>query len=215
MNALRSNFANRLLKQRGKYSFIETLKPGACVLDVGCGNNSPLRFKSQRPDCRYIGIDIADYNQAVHPGRCADEYILAEPGEFAASIRHFRGQVDAVISSHNIEHCDAPDDVLRAMVEALRQGGRLYLSFPAEASVRFPHRKGTLNFYDDPTHKAVPGWQPTLSALKRMGLHIDFLAARYRAIPLAALGFLLEPFAALFRCNAIAGSTWALWDSSL
>ena len=211
MIGFNANVANRLLKRRGKYAFIASLKPGACVLDVGCGNNSPRRFKRQRPDCRYIGIDVENYRQAAHPESFADEYILSDPAEFAAAIERFRGQMDAVISCHNLEHCNAPEAVLKAMVDSLCPGAKLYLCFPAEASVRFPHRAGGLNFFDNPTHKTLPRWQETISTLRRMGLRIDFLAQRYRPVPLAILGLLLEPFAALLKRNAIAGSTWALY----
>lgn len=78
-------------------------------------------------------------------------YRLAAPEEFALAISEFGG-MDAVVSLHNIEHCDDPAAVLAAIGRALVPGGRLYLALPCEASARFPRRRGTLNFFDDTTH---------------------------------------------------------------
>ena len=205
------NQANRAMKRRGKYAFIAQLQPHAQLLDVGCGNDSPARFKSLRPDCRYIGIDVGNYRQSARPTDYADEYVLVDPAGFAAAIRGYEGQLDSVLSSHNIEHCDAPHEVMEAMLACLKPGGRLYLSFPCEESVHFPKRRGHLNFFDDPTHKAVPDWEGTMSALQQAGMRIHYCAKRYRPLLLAALGVLLEPWSALIGRNGIVGSTWSLY----
>ncbi len=202
---------NRVIKTRGKYAFISRLMPRARVLDVGCGNNSPARFKILRPDCGYIGLDIGNYKHVDSPSDYADDYVLVEPAGFEGAIERYRGQLDAVISSHNLEHCDAPDGVMDAMLACLKPGGKLYLSFPCEESVHFPKRTGNLNFFDDPTHKTVPDWKATQSALKETGMRIEFCAKRYRPMLLAALGLLFEPISALLRRNGVAGSTWSLY----
>ena len=62
----------RLLKRRGMFAFIDSLPPKSTVLDIGCGNNSPIRFKTHRPDCYYIGLDVGDYNQDAHSKNFAD-----------------------------------------------------------------------------------------------------------------------------------------------
>ncbi len=206
-----ANRANRAVKRRGKYAFIAQLQPHSWLLDVGCGNNSPARFKSMRPDCHYIGIDVGDYKLKDRPTDYADEYVVVDPAGFADAIRCYEGQLDSVLSSHNIEHCDAPDGVMNAMLASLKPGGTLYLSFPCEESTHFPRRRGHLNFFDDPTHQAVPDWKATVSALKQAGMRIDFCAKRYRPLLLAALGFLLEPGSALLSRNGIAGYTWSLY----
>jgi SAM-dependent methyltransferase len=205
------NRINQAVKTRGKYAFIARLMPQARVLDVGCGNNSPARFKLLRPDCGYIGLDIGHYRQNEPASDYADEFLLVEPAGFAAAIERYQGQLDAVISSHNLEHCFAPDRVMEAMLAAIRPGGRIYLSFPCEQSVRFPHRKGNLNFFDDPTHRATPDWESTLRTLRRAGMRIDFSAARYRPLLLAVLGLLFEPVSAAMRRNGFAGCTWSLY----
>jgi SAM-dependent methyltransferase len=186
------------------------LPPNSRILDVGCGNNSPKRFKILRPDLHYTGLDIDDYNQTT-PDKFADTYIITQPEHFVSEINKFTGELDAVISAHNIEHCDAPTDVLHAMLAALRPGGRIYLSFPCEASVQFPSRRGCLNFYDDASHHIVPNWQEIISKIRQEGFEIDFSSERYRPIIPALIGFLLEPIGALTKRQMPIGSTWALY----
>jgi SAM-dependent methyltransferase len=193
-----------------KWEFIRRLPHGARVLDIGCGNNSPKWFKNVRPDMYYIGLDIGDYNQEDDAMQCADEYILTTGEGFAESIECFQGQMDAVVSAHNLEHCNDPNRVLIAMAKALKPGGQLYLSFPCEESINFPKRAGTLNFYDDPSHYKVPPWDDTLAALKRCGCTFDFTAKRYRPFPLVLKGLFLEPVSAI-RKRVLSDSIWALY----
>jgi SAM-dependent methyltransferase len=198
------------LRPRGKLAFLRSLPPGARVLDVGCGNNSPRDAKVLRPDLVYTGLDVGDYNQQDSI-RYADSYILVSPAEFANAISAHEGRMDAVVSSHNLEHSDDPAAVLSGMVAALRPGGRLFLAFPCEASVRFPSRRGTLNFFDDATHKTVPVWETVLGTLGTRGIALEYARQRYRPWLLAGLGAALEPLGWLLRRNMPGGSTWALY----
>ena len=203
-------FAMRV-RPRGKYRFIRELPRGATVLDVGCGNSSPVICKALRSDVFYVGIDIEDYNQQASAEEFADEYLVTARDHFWQQIANMQNRFDAAISSHNLEHCDEPEQTLRALLRAIKPRGRVYLSFPCEASVFFPHRKGTLNFHDDPTHSNCPDLSRVLSTLHSEGFDTDFIAARYRPVVLAALGLLLEPVSALLRRVMPLGSTWALY----
>lgn len=198
------------LRTRGKLAFLRSLPEKSRVLDVGCGNNSPRHYKTLRPDIVYTGIDVADYNQLASV-EYADTYVLTRPAEFAATIASMRGKEDAVISAHNLEHCDEPDAVLKAMVDSLAPGGRLFLAFPCEESVGFPKRHGTLNFYDDDTHNTVPAWNTVLQTLRAEGLTIEYASKRYRPWALAFAGLLLEPLAFALRRNMPGGVGWALY----
>jgi SAM-dependent methyltransferase len=200
----------RALQRHGKARFIDLIPPGGKVLDIGCGNDSPSRTKRQRPDIFYIGLDIGDYNQRVSADQVADRYIVTSPGEFADEIRALEGQLDAVISSHNLEHCDEPDAVLRAMCRSLKPGGILYLSFPSEASVSFPSRRGTLNYYDDATHRDVPEFDKVRAAVRDEGLQISVSLERYRPALLMIAGAIVEPYSSL-RKRVVSGVTWALY----
>jgi SAM-dependent methyltransferase len=198
------------LRPRGKLAFLKSLPPGARVLDVGCGNNSPRDAKILRPDLVYTGLDVGDYNQQ-HSIHYADAYLVVPPAEFAHAIAAHAGRMDAVVSSHNLEHCEDPAAVLAAMVAALRPGGRLYLAFPCEESVGFPRRRGTLNFFDDGSHKEVPRWDEVLATLRGRGVTLEYACKRYRPMLLACAGLLLEPLGWLLGRNMPAGSTWALY----
>lgn len=201
----------RALRRRGKIQFLDRLRANPCVLDVGCGHEGPTICKFVRSDAYYIGIDICDYAVKLPPSKIADEYLIASPDEFGACISTFEDQVDAVISSHNIEHCDEPELALRAMCRALKTNGTMYLSFPTADSVRFPHRKGTLNFFDDPTHRNVLSAARVVKVMKEEGVRPTFWAERYRPATLMVLGFILEPISALLRRNMPLGATWALY----
>ncbi len=199
------------LRRRGKLAFLRQLPAGARVLDVGCGNNSPRDAKILRPDIHYTGLDIGDYNQDVGAQDFADAYVLVAPEDFPAAILRHEGGMDAVISAHNLEHCDDPAAVLSAMIRALRPGGRLYLALPCEDSVNFPRRRGTLNFFDDATHRHLPSWSLLMDQVRAAGLNIEFASRRYRPAALFVLGLMLEPIAICMRRNAPGGSTWALY----
>ena len=199
------------LMSLGRDSFIISLPPRAAVFDVGCGNNSPDRVKTLRPDVHYVGLDISDYNQSPTSFNSADEYVIVRPDHFPRAIESRKGQFDAVISSHNLEHCEEPWAVLEAMLSALKNGGRIYLSFPSEQSVAFPSRSGTLNFTDDPTHRFLPPFDKITDYILSRGFSIRASSRRYRPSILFFLGLLLEPFSMLTKRNMPFGATWALY----
>ena len=199
---------NKLLRNRGKHKFISNLNPEASILDVGCGNNSPYLIKSMLPRSTYTGLDIGDYNQ-IKPN-IANEYILTTSENFTNEIKKNICRYDAVISSHNIEHCDDRLGTFIAMLESLKVGGHLYISFPCEQSVSFPSRDGTLNYYDDKTHKQIPpDFDAFLNILKAKNFAIEFSVKNYRPYILWALGMLLEPYSKITnRTNSL---TWAYY----
>ena len=154
--------------------------------------NSPYLVKSLFPDYIYTGIDVEDYGQTKK--NLADFYYIVDSNRFSDEILALGTKFDAVISSHNLEHCDNRNETLEAMLAVLKNGGRLYMSFPSASSVTFPSREGCLNYYDDPTHKLTPpDFDAIIDLLSRKGFSILYSVRRYRP-PLAwALGFLCEP----------------------
>lgn len=180
-----------ILRPRRKLDFLYRLPPRFEILDVGCGSNSPYLVKSHFPDCTYTGIDIADYRQSKP--NLADHYLLVEPDQFPTGIRSLGNTFDAVISAHNLEHCNDRNDTLEAMMGALKRGGRLYLSFPSEASVNFPSRLGCLNYYDDPTHQSIPpNFGEIADRLRKNGFSILYSARQYQPPLFRAVGLLSE-----------------------
>jgi SAM-dependent methyltransferase len=192
---------------RGWRAFVASLKKRATVVDVGCGNNSPYKLKTQRPDITYIGIDVGDYNQTSPI--LADEYVVTDSESFPSAIEGLADRADAVISSHNIEHCADPQRVLRAMARALRPSGLMYVSFPSEASAHFPSRSGCLNFFDDPTHKTLPKFAHIAEELQQLGCELLVSESQYRPIVLYLAGALVEPLAR--RRKATMFGTWAFY----
>jgi SAM-dependent methyltransferase len=173
-----------------KNHFLSTLPPGFSLLDVGCGSNSPYMVKSLFPDSVYTGIDIGDYRQSQP--NLADRYVLVDPDKFADAVAA-SGKFDAVVSSHNLEHCNDRAATLEAMEGAVVQGGMIYLSFPSEASVRFPSRKGCLNYYDDPAHVGTPpDFDWVVATLQANGFRIMYSTRRYRPLLWWVIGALVE-----------------------
>jgi ubiquinone/menaquinone biosynthesis C-methylase UbiE len=202
-----------IIRPSGREAFLSQLSKGAVTLDVGCGNNSPERAKRVNPDLYYIGLDIGDYNQRGTSKVFADEYIVTPVEAFEQAIEQRAASIDAVISSHNLEHCADPDRVLRAMCDALKPNGSMYLSFPSEASVSFPkRRKNTLNFYDDSTHaKQPPVFSKVIEIMKNSGLHIEKAVPRHRPLIPAFFGAALEPVSYIVQRAMPFGTTWALY----
>jgi SAM-dependent methyltransferase len=193
------------IRPNGKIDFLSSLPSDALILDVGCGNNSPYRVKKILPQSVYTGIDVGDYNQTKHNN--ADRYIITSPENFSSEISKFSDEFDAVISSHNIEHCDHRDETLEAMLKALKVGGKLFLSFPCEQSTLFPKRGGTLNYFDDPTHKFnPPKFDSLLSILKKFEFEVVYSNKNYKPTLLWLVGLILEPFSRLKNKNLI--GTW-------
>lgn len=192
----------------GRESFLKTLQSDARILDVGCGNDSPKITKDILPKCYYVGLDIADYNQDHK--NLADEYIITNASDFCEKIKAFDGEFDAVISAHNLEHCDDRDGVLKNMLSALRPGGLLYLAFPSLDSLRFPSREGTLNYFDDKTHKSLPpDFGKTITTISSMGFDIVYAASRYQPANRWLIGLYHE--ATSVRNNKVDTETQAFW----
>ena len=196
-----------LLSPYGKTSFLNNLDHNAVIFDVGCGNNSPIKTKKIIPKCVYYGIDIDDYNQAS--SQYADHYITTTSENFSSKISEFKNYFDAVISSHNLEHCDDWKGVLLAIHSSLKTGGRVYISLPSELSITFPSRIGTLNFYDDSTHKNLIFFHDLQNYLDSLNFIIIYKTNQYKPLVLRIIGFILEPLSNYI--NKVLPGTWAYY----
>ena len=177
------------LRPNGKVDFLNSIPKNSFILDVGCGNNSPLLVKSFLPNSYYVGIDVDNYNNDYDVYKVADEYILSDPNDFVKSLLSINSNFDAIISSHNIEHCNDRIGVLNAMIDKLNYGGKLYLSFPSKESINFPNRIGCLNYFDDPTHKDLPpDFDLILKILRDKKLNVIFSKTSYKPFLLSFIG---------------------------
>ncbi|CAN5320375.1 hypothetical protein BH10BAC4_BH10BAC4_13610 [soil metagenome] len=192
-----------------KFHFITELKKGAALLDIGCGNHSPSIYKGLNPGIEYVGLDIEEYFMDENDYKIASKIVFVDRHAFAESIKGMGMSFDAVVSAHNLEHTDKPFDVIEAMMFSLKKGGRLYLSFPTERSAFFPKRKGTLNFYDDPTHNYLPNVDKVCSEIIKHHGKVVFARKRYRAAFGFIKGALQEPVSWVTKKNY--SNTWNFW----
>lgn len=202
---LRYQICKILGDRRNKIAFLTHLPDKSRILDVGCGNNSPKITKAIKPSTYYVGIDVGDYNQEKGSLEFADEYLLCSPEDFSETILSAKGDFDAVISAHNIEHCNAPFDTLYAMCTKVKRGGWLFMAFPSERSVNFPSRKGTLNFYDDKSHIYLPEFDKIVNAIKESGFEIVYKSPSYRPLGMRLIGMIKDCFVR----DYVTQSTWA------
>ena len=171
-------------------TFLRSLPCDSRILDIGCGNNSPMRVKSILPKSYYIGIDIQDYNQQT--SSYADEYYVVEKLLFNNKIASFKN-IDVVISHHNLEHVDNREITFKVMRKCLKKKGLIYLVTPSERSIYFPYRKGTLNYFDDITHKEKPikfNW--IVSELNKDNFQIIKALKEYKPFFYFIIGFIKE-----------------------
>ncbi len=195
----------KILRKNGKTDFLSKLNSNSSILDIGCGNNSPFNTKKILPNCNYTGIDIGNYNQTKP--FLADKYILTTPQNFSNEIKKFHKIFDAVISSHNLEHCIDRKSTLKAMLGALKIGGKLFLSFPCEQSINFPKRGGTLNYYEDLTHKlSPPNFIEIVTSIKKEMFEIEYAEKNYSPTILHLIGLACEPLSKLTNKNML--GTW-------
>ncbi len=141
---MKSNIAVRLYRRiifpHSKGEFLQSLPvTKAEILDVGCGNNSPAHIKSILPDCVYTGIDVSNYNQTKP--NVADNYILTSEEGFAESISQMPNRFDAVISSHNLEHCNQREETLLSMLRSLKSGGAILSHLSLREQREFPFQR--------------------------------------------------------------------------
>jgi hypothetical protein len=96
------------------------------------------------------------------------------------------------------------------MLEALIVGGSIFLAFPCELSTSFPKRGGTLNYFDDSTHKFnPPNYDSILLTLKKFEFEVVYSNKNYMPKLLWFVGFLAEPLSKFKNQNMV--GTWEYW----
>lgn len=194
------------LRYGDRYSFLRQLNAGAKILDVGCANGSASKIRAVVPECDYTGIDVFR-DESYRDGE-KERFIIAEPEAFDLAISELGRVFDAVISSHNLEHCNDRDKTLSALLDGVVYGGQIFFRFPSEKSVDLPSRGGTLNYYDDETHVGdPPNYAGVLETLRERGFEIEFAKPHFQPLIDRVRGFLNEPRSR--RENRLMAGTWA------
>ena len=189
---------HKILRPTGKYSFLSKMPSGTKILDIGSGK-SPNRIKSLFPNLHYTGLDIT--NHFVNKKCMADEYVLTDIKNFTKVLNIKKEKYFCTISSHNLEHCEEREIVLLRSISTVKQGGYLYLSFPSKNTINLPGgREGTLNYFDDSTHKFYP---PDVEKIKRCLYQNNFkiikIKESYKPMLLWILGLIIEPLSNLTK----------------
>ena len=162
------------------------------LLDVGAGNHSASHFKRWFPRAHYAGIDLdRNYNNDERDLAAMDEF-------FEMDLTRLRFEAipdqryDVILMAHVIEHLKNGDQVIRGLVPKLKPGGIMCIEFPGERSLHLPSMKGTLNFYDDPTHVRLFTAREVADLLRAQGLEIKRAGVRRDPV-----GILMTPVVAL------------------
>ena len=143
------------------------MAPGAKLLDVGCGDLAPYSTFKYYPGILFSGIDwhdIAGQKDMDHflKGDLENNSLSEIPNDY----------YDVINLSHIIEHISDGEKLLSTLTTKLKPGGIIYIETPSNNSLKLPSMYGTLNFWDDPTHKKVYSLKEMSEILERNGCTI-------------------------------------------
>lgn len=191
-------------------SFLGQFKDSIRILDIGCGNDSPLKIKQLVPDCYYVGVDIGYYNQSKESLIIADKLFIFEKASFFNEIEMLPYSFDVCVATHIIEHLPDPEDLFKAVSKVLAPNGKLFLTTPNFNSVNFPSSKGTLNFYDDVTHVSMPvPFHKIFEFCSLYNLRITRYKPGNNSVLYKIIGLPFEIVRRILGRNIV--TTWAFW----
>ena len=132
--------------------FVERIRPGERVLDVGCGIGAVARDVAEYSQAVVVGIDLNEENIAMARSRYAHPRVEYRVGDALTDLPS--GQFDVVILSNVLEHLPERPAFLRRVVQVV-QPSHLLIRVPLfERDWRVPLKKELgLDYRLDPTHE--------------------------------------------------------------
>ncbi len=85
-----------------KYSILYGIDQKSNILDIGCGNHSPILIKSILPYSNYTGVDIDYYNLDENDKSVADNLFIFPRDSFFESIESIDSKFDLILATHLI-----------------------------------------------------------------------------------------------------------------
>lgn len=102
----------------------EWIRPGAKVLDLGCGNGSLLGYLQDTRSARGYGVEISDENVLA----CVENGVNVIQGNLESGLSGFEtGSFDYVILSQTLQAMKHTEGIVREMLRVGREG---IVSFP-------------------------------------------------------------------------------------
>jgi SAM-dependent methyltransferase len=165
------------------------------VLDIGCGNSSPIVTKKWLGDIEYHGLDIQEYSITNEDKDVIDKFILVSPDD--AEYESVPDQYyDVLIMNHVIEHMEFPYSRLKKLLSKVKEGGVVWVAFPSVKSAGFPPAEGSLNFFDDETHIYLPSINGVVNTLLSTGVKVRYAGSSYDFLRWL-IGIVLLPWAVI------------------
>jgi methionine biosynthesis protein MetW len=130
------------------------LRPGAALLDVGCGDGDLLK-RNMRRFQRLHGVDIA-MNRVSRAAAGGSRDILVQVADIDAGLPYDDGRFDAVTCVAVLEHVFDPAALVRELARVLKCEGQLVVEVPNIAFL--PRRIGLLLGRLPRTAYNEPGW---------------------------------------------------------
>lgn len=101
---------------------LDTLAPGAEILDVGSGHLPSVALARRTSDVRYVGLDISASELEKAPAGAYDEIVV---GDLAQHMPQLEGRFDLILCARTLEHVRSTEKALAVLGRYLRPGGEL------------------------------------------------------------------------------------------
>jgi SAM-dependent methyltransferase len=106
--------------------YLDSLPPGASIIDLGCGNGAALA-ELRSSGSRLVGLDISESGIRIAKKNWPD--IQFEVADATGDLSRFGyGSYDAVISTDVVEHICLPRQYTENCFRLLKPGGRLIMT---------------------------------------------------------------------------------------